>query len=156
MIALVADHLWQSTLCAGIVGLLMLALRRNRPQVRYALWLAASVKFLLPFAALVAIGGQIGWRSAPIVQPRLTAIIEPFSIVAADRGQPDRAARSAPARGGMSQAASIVLVSIWLCGLVAIGAIWLARWRRVAAAGRPATPVGAGRDLDCVRRLEPA
>jgi len=34
MIALVADHLWQSTVVAAVVALLARALRRNRPQVR--------------------------------------------------------------------------------------------------------------------------
>jgi bla regulator protein blaR1 len=46
--ALVA-HLWQSTLIVGIVWLATLALRGNRPRVRYWLWTAASVKFLVPF-----------------------------------------------------------------------------------------------------------
>ena len=42
-------HLWQSTLVTGVVWLATLALRRNRPRVRYWLWVAASVKFLVPF-----------------------------------------------------------------------------------------------------------
>src|SRR5215510_9042617 len=37
--------------------------RRKRAQVRYSLWLAASMKFLVPFALLIAIGGRVGWRS---------------------------------------------------------------------------------------------
>ena len=45
----VANHLWQSTLCAATVWLLTLALRKNHAAVRYWLWLAASVKFLIPF-----------------------------------------------------------------------------------------------------------
>ena len=46
MIEQAANHLWQSTLFAALAGLLTLAFRRNRAQVRYWLWLAASVKFL--------------------------------------------------------------------------------------------------------------
>ncbi len=45
-----ADHLWQSTWLAGLAGLFTLALRKNRAQTRYWLWLAASMKFLLPFS----------------------------------------------------------------------------------------------------------
>ena len=45
--------------CGG-AGLLSLAFRRQRAKVRYALWLAASVKFLIPFAMLVSIGKPIG------------------------------------------------------------------------------------------------
>jgi hypothetical protein len=52
-IAILGNHLWQSTLFAAAAWLLTLALRRHRAQVRYWLWLAASVKFLVPFALLV-------------------------------------------------------------------------------------------------------
>ena len=52
-IEVIGNHLWQSTLFAAAAGLLTLALRNNRAQVRYWLWLAASVKFLIPFGALV-------------------------------------------------------------------------------------------------------
>jgi uncharacterized protein (TIGR03435 family) len=58
MIAAIADHLWQSTIVALVIALLAVALRRNRAQVRYRLWLAASLKFLVPLAALAAAGAQ--------------------------------------------------------------------------------------------------
>jgi len=48
-----ANHLWLSTLCAAVAWLLAMALRRNRAAVRYWIWLAASAKFLIPFALLV-------------------------------------------------------------------------------------------------------
>jgi hypothetical protein len=63
-----ANHLWQSTLFAGLVWLLTLAFRRYRAPVRYGLWLAASVKFLIPFSLLVSLGSQVGWR---VRRPRL-------------------------------------------------------------------------------------
>jgi len=49
---MIATHLWQSTLFVAAVALLTFALRKHRAQVRYWLWLTASVKFLAPFAAL--------------------------------------------------------------------------------------------------------
>ena len=54
MIAIVANHLWQSTLFAVAAWLLTLALWNNRAAVRHAVWLAASVKFLIPFSLLVS------------------------------------------------------------------------------------------------------
>jgi len=57
----VANHLWQSTLFAGVAGLLTLALRKNRAQTRYWVWLAASMKFFVPLALLVAVGNQVSW-----------------------------------------------------------------------------------------------
>lgn len=60
-----ANHLWQSTLCATAISFLTLVLRKNRAAVRYWLWLAASVKFLVPFSLLVSMGSQLqfGWRN---------------------------------------------------------------------------------------------
>ena len=63
----VGNHLWQSTLCLAIVALLTLACRDNRAHVRHWLWLAASVKFLVPFAPLMAIGGLGGASVATAV-----------------------------------------------------------------------------------------
>src|SRR5690606_29737725 len=33
---------------------------------RYWLWFAASMKFLVPFALLAALGAQVAWRTAPV------------------------------------------------------------------------------------------
>src|SRR5580704_16728904 len=54
-----SSHLVQSTLFAGAVALLTLAFRANRAQVRYWLWLSASLKFLIPFALLSIAGSHI-------------------------------------------------------------------------------------------------
>ena len=45
-----------------LVWLLTLALRRNRVAVRHGLWLAASLKFLVPFSWLVDAAGRFHWR----------------------------------------------------------------------------------------------
>src|ERR1700743_2421700 len=56
-----ANHVLQSTLFALLACLINLTLlRKNSPQSRYAVWLAASVKFLIPFAALSALGCGVG------------------------------------------------------------------------------------------------
>ena len=55
--AAVGNHLWQSTVFAVSAWLMALQLRRNRANVRYGLWLAASVKFLIPFSLLIDLGG---------------------------------------------------------------------------------------------------
>ena len=52
-------HLWQSTLCVFVAWLLTLALKNNRASVRYWVWLAASVKFLVPFSLLVSAGSEL-------------------------------------------------------------------------------------------------
>jgi uncharacterized protein (TIGR03435 family) len=65
------NHLWQSTLFAGTVALATLALRRNSARTRYWLWLAASVKFLLPFSLFVWTGARV---QLPPDTPSLDAI----------------------------------------------------------------------------------
>ncbi len=157
MTALLGNHLWQSTLVvAAVAGFLTLALRRNRPEVRYALWLAASLKFLVPFVLLLALGAQFGWRSHTPATPSQVALVlesvdtmtQPFSTVTKGGGG------SFPGPWIMTRVGSIVLAAIWFCGCAAILANWLGRWRRVAAAVRAASPVEHGRDLDALRRLE--
>src|SRR4051812_41936722 len=78
-----ANHLWQSTLVACVVGLLTLALRRNHPGARYWLWMAASLKFLVPFSLLMILGGQLGSLRQPPQTRQAAAVsfvaIEQFS-----------------------------------------------------------------------------
>jgi len=60
-----SSHLVQSTLFAGAAALLTLAFRANRAQVRFWLWLSASLKFLIPFALLSIAGSHIrAWAPA--------------------------------------------------------------------------------------------
>ncbi len=75
MISALANHLWQSTLFACVVGLATLALRRNSASVRHGLWVAASLKFLIPFSLLVGLGSRMEWRNVPVaLQPRLNVV----------------------------------------------------------------------------------
>ena len=60
MIAAIADHLWQSTAFAMLVAVSAIALRGNRAAVRYALWFAASIQFLIPFSLLATLAIYAG------------------------------------------------------------------------------------------------
>ena len=91
MIALLLNHLWQSSLCVAGAGLLALTLHRNGANVRFWLWFAASVKFLVPFAVLTALGTYV---LTPIVPPvtapaviLLEPLAQPFSATAPDPGR---------------------------------------------------------------------
>jgi len=68
----VLDHLWQSTLFVGVVALVAFALRGRSAGIRSTLWCVASIKFLVPFAALGAIGAALGAR-LPVRVPGLAA-----------------------------------------------------------------------------------
>lgn len=132
-----ANHLWQSTLFAAAAGLLCLALGKQRAQVRYGLWLAASVKFLVPFALLVNIGSQFHWRAAAsIAQSPVPVAMEQIS-------QPFAPAVSAPAWAVAPTESRIpaVLFGIWFCGFASVAVAWLRRWRNVRTAVRAAAPL---------------
>lgn len=60
---LLLNHLWQSTVFVAMVWLITLLLRRRHARIRYGLWLAASLKFLLPFSLLTLLGSMLPQRS---------------------------------------------------------------------------------------------
>ena len=91
MSAALINHLWQSTLfCAG-VWLITLTLRANGAALRHCLWLTASLKFLVPFAALAAVGNLVQWEHAPApirsvaASPTARDFNAPFAEMALDQ-----------------------------------------------------------------------
>ena len=135
----IANHLWQSTLFAGVAGLLTLALRTNHARLRHGLWLAASCKFLIPLSVLIALGGHIGRRTAPeTAQSHLSVVMnqvtQPFTAPVV----------SWPLLATAPPAASplpALLSSIWVCGCIGITFSWCVRWRRIRAAVRAGSPL---------------
>lgn len=95
MLTGIANHLWQSTLFAAAAWLLTLAWRKNRAAVRYLLWLAASVKFLIPFSLLVSLGSHLEWRTPRAVARALLSLAMP-SWRDTDLAFSERSARAAP------------------------------------------------------------
>ena len=87
MIAGLLDHLWQSTLFAGAVALLMPLFRRQAAALRFWLWFAASMKFLFPFALLVMLGRRVLSAMTPAAAEPVLAMIRPaaapFAAIAA-------------------------------------------------------------------------
>jgi beta-lactamase regulating signal transducer with metallopeptidase domain len=130
MIAALENHLWQSTLFAGVVWVLTLALQRNRAALRHGLWVAASVKFLVPFAALVTLGSQVGWRNAPLELTVVAQISEPFAVQAPAPAPAPALAPKVPTR------IPGILFGLWLCGFMANCLAWWRRWRRLRAGSR--------------------
>jgi len=151
----VGNHLWQSTLFAAVAAMLTLALRKNQARVRYRLWLAASVKFLIPFSLLISVGSHLARpRNSVSVENGLYSVAEelsqPFTRTAAPVVVP--AVRAAGA-DLLSRLRGVPMV-VWLCGFVAALGLWWWRWRRFSAAMRDAVPVSQGREVDALRRLE--
>ncbi len=129
MIAALFDHLWQSTLFAGVITLSMPLLRGNSAAIRYWLWLVASFKFLVPLSALSVIGEML----SPVVPAPATALILAIRPAAA----PFTAMATVPA--GLSIADGLLVV--WGAGAATLAFAWLLRWRTVNSALRNAQPL---------------
>lgn len=136
-----ANHLWQSTVFAAAIWLLTLGLRKNRAAVRYWLWFAASVKFLIPFFALVALGSQLSWRTAASAAhpPRWSFVadnaIQPFTapIAPAQISSPHASFNFAP-----------ILIAVWLCGVAVGVAFWLKCWTKMRRIRKDAVALPLG------------
>jgi len=137
----VVNHLWQSTVFAVVAGLLALAFRNNRAQVRYWLWFSASVKFLIPFTLLMSLRNDLVGRLAPgkiateIVAPALSGTIaeitQPF---------PDTLTL-VPAARHVTNWFLIVILGVWACGFAAVALMRLREWFRVRATLRASAPI---------------
>lgn len=149
-----ANHLWQSTVFASVAAILTLVLKNNRAQVRYALWLAASLKFLVPLALFVAAGSHLGWHKTQTTQTELASKIqqlnEPFVPAKPSHGvTPDMASDSI-----LGSVLPRILLAAWFGGLALTLILWWRRWQRIASAMRGALPVNSRREVEAVRRLE--
>ena len=158
MTELIANHVWQSTVFAAGIALLTLAFRRNRAHVRYWLWLAASVKFLIPFAALLWIGTQIELvpieRSGQAIVSILDNAAQPFTQPEPERVNLRGRPVPPPPPNPMLTLAIRGFTVVWPVGSVALLLVWAVRWHRVTRAARASSAITGGPLLDTLRHLE--
>ncbi len=168
LIAYACNHLWQSTVFLLVAWALTLTLRRHRARTRYWLWLAASLKFLVPFSMLVDLGASLGKHLGAFAgAPQVSAVAPSgFSLVMDYVSRP-----FAPTATGKSASAAFPaahahpdlllllaggLAAAWLCGFIAVIAVWCVRWRRIATVVQQAEPLQDGCEVAILRRLENA
>jgi uncharacterized protein (TIGR03435 family) len=164
--AALVNHLWQSTLVAGIAWLLAFILRGNPARTRYWVWMIASLKFLIPFSLFVA-GGE--WLrsmvATPIQRPGLAAVMEqitqPFPQAASSAAVVSIGAAPLAASQPDSLLPLIlppVLIAVWLCGFLIVAFSWIRGWLQVRAAVRTSSPMTMLAEvpvLSSSRMLEP-
>lgn len=118
------DHLWQSTLCAAAIALVVPLFAKQSAALRFWLWFSASAKFLFPFSLLIWLGGFL--PSLPGPAPLLAA----KSLVTTP-AMPDQMMPDAPVLGLM-----------WIVGALFLTVHWLVRWRNLRALLRDAPDLG--------------
>ncbi len=138
MLAELTNHIWQSTLLAAVAGLMTLAFRKNRAQVRYWLWLSASLKFLLPFSLLMSFGSRLEW--APVTQKVAAAPAVSFTLVQMSAPFPVRLPRTAAIQHTHNWLGPLILC-LWACGFLTVVLIRAGAWRRIRAAVRSSVPI---------------
>ena len=149
------NHLWQSTVFAGIVCLLTLFLRSNRPSLRYALWTAASVKFLVPFSLFVGLGTIFSETLPLSTEPHtsvfsaLEAANQPFDLhtIPSSDGQPSM---TRPPTALLSE----FLFAVWIAGAVAFLLVWYLRSREVASVLRQGESADGGHEAEILHSLQ--
>lgn len=118
------NHLLQSTVFAIAAASLAFALRNNRAEVRFRIWLAASVKFLIPFSWIVSVGGAMKLpasavpatpvlRAAEQLERSVTLSLNPLPAV--HTGLP----------------LSSILLALWAMGALLVLFHWAAAWVRL-------------------------
>jgi uncharacterized protein (TIGR03435 family) len=150
MIIDLGNHLWQSTMCVAVAALVTLALRNNGAHVRHAVWLVASLKFLVPFSLLTGLGGALSAWGAPATSApdasRAFAAARDVSVAVDRVAQPfagdmvTASSLSVSASDGLASIAT-VLLAIWTIGFLAVVAMRVRGWRRVRAAIRSSVPL---------------
>jgi beta-lactamase regulating signal transducer with metallopeptidase domain len=143
------DHLWQSTLFALPLAALTLLLRRHAAAVRFWLWFAASVKFMVPFSVLMAMGAALTWPVVPVLPdgPTLEVLQDtatPFANAPAASAVPDGTANWI-----------MVLIATWAAGTFLALLIWAMRWLQLRALVRAARPLAISAPLPVLTSSAP-
>ena len=143
------DHLWQSTLFALPLGALTLLLRRHAAAVRFWLWFAASVKFLVPFSVLVAVGAAVTLPVAPMLPDGATL------QVLQDTTAPFTAAPAASVLPDGTATWIMLLIAAWTAGALLALLIWGMRWLELRALVRSASPTAISAPLPVLTSSSP-
>ncbi|HVF15801.1 MAG TPA: M56 family metallopeptidase [Steroidobacteraceae bacterium] len=114
--------MWQSTWFVFAAWLLALLVRKDAARIRYWIWCAASLKFVVPFSALTWLGSQFIFQvddeSAflPLVQHVTAPLTSPAVAIS-------------PAASGTQT----TLIALWALGSTVLLFRWLVHWLQARA-----------------------
>lgn len=143
---IVAAHLVESTLCACVAALLALVLRRGPAATRYAVWLAASLKFLVPFSLLGLAGAYGGSLVAPPDTTQGSVVVR--WLGAAASWNVAHFTSSALPVVSMSRGVIFMLVLLWTMGTLTVVTFRWRQWRAIRDLAQASVPLVEGREVD--------
>jgi uncharacterized protein (TIGR03435 family) len=163
--AAIVNHLWQSTLVILVAWLLTLVLRRNGARTRYWVWMASSVKLLVPFSLLAAIGNWLRPASAsPLESPHLASAMVKMAYPFLQDSQSERSLTAVfPPSASVAPSSyhvdvTEIVVILWLCGLLFLLLRWWRDWLSIRSMLRSASRVSLSMDVPVFltsRMIEP-
>lgn len=148
--SLLANHLWQSTVVAALAALLAFTLRKNQARVRYWIWLTASLKFLIPFSLLVALGHQLALTPTAhlLPTPQISAVMQ--QVTQPFPQWPANTNAAAPAIVKHNLSILPIALCFWALGFLVVVFSWSRRWLRIHAALRAGTPLAMEAEVPVV------
>jgi TonB family protein len=116
--------------------------RRNSAALRYWIWFAAALKFLVPFSALAAIANQFSLPQSP---QAATSVLAAATIVF-----------RASAFAALPDATLVAIAAVWASGVCVVLARTMWQWQRLSAHARESAPIVDGDVHEALRRTERA
>ena len=148
MIAVLLNHLWQSTLFVLAATITAAALRKNSAHIRHGVWVIAALKFLAPFSLLMSLGSALpSFTPAAAAIADTTTAAAPALPLTVDRfaqpftGDDFVSTITIRATASTTNWMPMVLLAIWAIGLLAVAWTRLRGWQRIRALVRQSTPV---------------
>jgi beta-lactamase regulating signal transducer with metallopeptidase domain len=161
------NHLWQATLFFVIAGAVSLVLRRGSARGRYVLWLAVSLKFALPSAAIAlalsAAGvnvqslvseSQHSTNTLNYIRPVVSPIVIPTSYLPVDQLEYPTQPAGKPSKPSDERLIPLAVCIVWLCGAVTFLSIWLKRRRQISRAIKNGPVIRLGREWEALQRVK--
>ncbi len=148
------DHLWQTTLFGVLALTAILVLKRAPARVRYVLWTAASLKFLIPSAALVWVAYQIGINLPSFFMNMAWATGDPIKFLTT---QNDFFYVTQTMNGSelhVHHAAFWIFLTIWISGSAVLFTIWIQRQLAFRKKLKDGNILNHGREMNLLSQVQ--
>jgi bla regulator protein BlaR1 len=148
------DHLWQTTLFGVLALTAILVLKRAPARVRYILWIAASLKFLIPSAALVWLAYQIGINLPSFFMNMAWATGDPIKFLTTQNDFFYVTQTMSGSELHVHKTTFWVLLSIWISGSAVLFSVWIHRQIAFRKKLKDANILQRGREIDLLSKIQ--